>query len=79
MQLVLQLQALLLHFLEGLVRHRFLVLLDAPDVLVQAMVFIEEPGEMVIAGLQLVDGVLVLGKLVMQVVMLQFHDASLMG
>jgi hypothetical protein len=56
---------------------RLFIFLDAPDVLVEPVVLVEELGKMVIAGLHLVYGVLELGKLVMQVVLLQFHDAFL--
>ena len=76
-QLVLEHQALLLHFLHCDIADRLLVFLDAPDVLVEPMILVEKPGEVMIAGLQLMDGVLELGEFVMQVVLLQFHDAFL--
>src|SRR5574343_864372 len=49
-QLVLQLQALLLEFVQGLVAQRFDFLFVAADALVHGIVFFQQTGEVVVAG-----------------------------
>lgn len=73
MELILEGQTLGLGLVGVLIGRGFDVVLDTVNFLINLMVFFEEASEVVIAGLEIVDGVVVLGKFAEEVVFFDRH------
>lgn len=74
MELILEGQTLGLGLVGVLIGRGLDVVFDTVNFLINLMVFFEEASEVVIAGLEIVDGVVVLGKFAEEVVFFDRHD-----